>query len=179
MGKMISCAKVDPSSGCQHVVRGESDEEVLKRAMEHAKSHGLREVTKEMMATVKAAIQDEHALARKPFSAPDDARPFGGGKGKMEVVSIGGMTIGRGVFEPGWRWSEHVKPIAKTDSCEVNHTGYVLEGRMVVKMNDGTQVEFGAGDAFVMPPGHDAWVVGDARCVLLDFTGVGSFAKAD
>jgi quercetin dioxygenase-like cupin family protein len=116
-------------------------------------------------------------MERKPFDKPDETRPFKNGKGKLEVVTVGDHTLGRGVFEPGWRWSEHVKPIAGTPSCQAAHTGYVLEGRMVVKMDDGAQVEYGPGDAFYMPPGHDAWIVGDKRCVLIDFTGVAKYAK--
>lgn len=118
-----------------------------------------------------------HKLERKPLDAPDEARPFRDGKGRMEVVTVGGVTMGRGVFEPGWRWSEHVKPIAGTSSCQAAHTGYVIEGRMVVKMDDGSQVEYGPGDAFFMPPGHDAWIVGNTRCVIIDITGVTKYAK--
>ncbi|HLH12861.1 MAG TPA: cupin domain-containing protein [Methylovirgula sp.] len=116
-------------------------------------------------------------LERKSFDKPDETRAFRNGKGKVEVVTIGGHTFGRGIFEPGWRWSEHVKPIAGTASCQAAHTGYVLEGRMIVMMDDGSQAEYGPGDAFYMPPGHDAWIVGDGRCVLLDFTGIGTYAK--
>lgn len=116
-------------------------------------------------------------LERKPLSKPDEVRPFKDGKGKVEVVTLGNLTMGRGEFEPGWRWSEHVKPLAGTDSCQAAHTGVVLEGRMIVKMEDGSQMEFGPGDAFYMPPGHDAWVVGDKRCVLIDVTGVAQYAK--
>lgn len=117
-------------------------------------------------------------LERKPLEAPDETRPFQDGKGRLEVVSVGDRTFGRGVFEPGWRWSQHVQPIAGTPSCQAAHTGYVIEGRLTVQMDDGDQVEYGPGDAFYMPPGHDAWVVGDQRCVLIDFTGVGSYAKS-
>ena len=106
-----------------------------------------------------------------------ETRAFKDGKGRLEVVTLGDHTFGRGIFEPGWRWSEHVKPIAGTPSCQAARTGYVLEGRMVVKMDDGTQVEDGPGDAFHMPPSHDAWIVGDKRCVLIDFTGVAKYAK--
>jgi quercetin dioxygenase-like cupin family protein len=116
-------------------------------------------------------------LERKSFDKPDETRAFKDGKGKLQVVTAGNHTFGRGVFEPGWRWSEHVKPIAGTASCQAGHTGYVLEGRMVVKMDDGAEVEYGPGDAFYMPPGHDAWTVGDKRCVLIDFTGVAKYAK--
>jgi quercetin dioxygenase-like cupin family protein len=120
---------------------------------------------------------EKKALTKKSVSRPDEVRPFKDGKGKMGVFTVGSQTIGRGEFEPGWRWSEHVKPLAGTDSCQATHTGVVLEGRMVVKMSDGDQMEFGPGDVFYMPPGHDAWVVGKDRCVLLDFTGVAQYAK--
>jgi quercetin dioxygenase-like cupin family protein len=93
------------------------------------------------------------------------------------IVNVGSHTLGRGVFEPGWRWSEHVKPIAGTPSCQAAHTGYVLEGRMAVRMDDGSEAEYGPGDAFYMPPGHDAWIVGNQRCVLIDFTGVAKYAQ--
>ncbi|MGA7180404.1 MAG: cupin domain-containing protein [Thiobacillaceae bacterium] len=116
-------------------------------------------------------------LERKSLRSPDDVRPFKDGKGKAEIVTVGGLNLGLGTFEPGWRWSEHVKPIAGTPSCQAAHTGYVLEGRMVVKMDDGSEMEFGPGDAFYMPPGHDAWIVGDQRCVLIDVTGFGQYAK--
>ncbi len=118
-----------------------------------------------------------HPLERKPFDAPDETRPFKDGKGRMEVVTIGGVTMGRGVFEPGWRWSEHVKPIAGTPSCQAAHTGYVIEGRMAVRMDDGSEIEYGPGDACFMPPGHDAWIVGNARCVMIDISGVTKYAK--
>ena len=118
-----------------------------------------------------------HKLVRKLKGSPDETRLFKDGKGKMEVFFLGDSTVGRGEFEPGWRWSHHVKPIAGTPSCQATHTGYVLEGRMAVKMDDGSETEYGPGDFFFMPSGHDAWIVGDKRCVLLDFTGVAKYAK--
>lgn len=120
---------------------------------------------------------EKRTLEKKSLQQPDEVRPFKDGKGKMAVFSVGDHTVGRGEFEAGWRWSQHVKPLAGTDSCQAAHTGVILQGRMVVKMNDGTQVEYGPGDVFYMPPGHDAWVVGNERCVLLDFTGVAKYAK--
>jgi len=106
------------------------------------------------------------------FEEPTEVREFPDGKGRFELIDLNGHAVGRGVFEPGWRWSEHVKPIAGTDSCQVEHIGYFLEGRMALKMDDGTEREFGPGDAFHMPPGHDAWIVGDETCVILDFGGL-------
>jgi quercetin dioxygenase-like cupin family protein len=116
-------------------------------------------------------------LIRKAKGSPDETRQFRDGKGKMAVFQLGDSTVGLGEFAPGWRWSLHVKPIAGTPSCQATHTGYVLEGRMVVKMDDGSETEYGPGDFFHMPAGHDAWIVGDQRCVMLDFTGVAKYAK--
>ena len=112
----------------------------------------------------------------KNIDSPDEVRPFEG-NGKADVLQIGGQTVGRGMFEPGWRWSNNVKPIAGTDSCQVSHLGYVLSGRMGIRMDDGTEVEVGPGDVFALPPGHDAWVVGDDTCVSLDFGEFAEYAK--
>ena len=112
----------------------------------------------------------------KSFDSPDETRPFEG-KGKADVVNLAGRNIGRGEFEPGWRWSNNVKPIAQTDSCEVSHLGYCLQGRMKVIMDDGSEGEVGPGDVFAIPPGHDAEIIGDEKCVLLDFGEFGDYAK--
>ena len=114
----------------------------------------------------------------KSFDSPDETRPFEG-KGQAEVVNIAGQNIGRGTFEPGWRWSENVKPIAGTDSCKVSHLAYCLSGRMRIDMDDGSEVEIGPGDVVAIPPGHDAEVVGDDACVLVDFGEFGDYAKRD
>jgi mannose-6-phosphate isomerase-like protein (cupin superfamily) len=114
----------------------------------------------------------------KSFDAPDETRPFAG-HGSMAVVQVGETTFGRGTFEPGWRWSQDVKPIAGTDSCQAHHTLYILSGRMHVVMDDGAEFELGPGDAGVIAPGHDAWTVGDEACVALDTTGVARYAKRD
>ncbi|HEY1360180.1 MAG TPA: cupin domain-containing protein [Thermoleophilaceae bacterium] len=97
-------------------------------------------------------------------------------KGSFEVVEIGGMTIGRATYEPGWKWSEHVRPTAGTDSCEVEHVGMVVSGRAMIAMDDGVEVEVGPGDLFAVPPGHDSWVVGDEPYVSLHFLGAESYA---
>ena len=106
----------------------------------------------------------------------DETRPFVD-TGRVEIVNVAGGTVGRGTFQPGWRWSEHVKPIAGTDSCQAPHMGYCISGRMVVRMDDGTEKEIGAGDVLVIPPGHDAWVIGNEPCVQVDFTGMAIYAK--
>ncbi|MFJ1752091.1 cupin domain-containing protein [Kitasatospora sp. NPDC088134] len=116
-------------------------------------------------------------LERMSLDQPEEVRPFEGGKGQLALVNLAGGGIGRAVFEPGWRWSEHVKPIAGTDSCLASHVGYVISGRLRVEMDDGQAEEFGAGDFMVCPPGHDAWVLGDAPCVMLDWQGYVDYAK--
>jgi hypothetical protein len=112
----------------------------------------------------------------KSFDSPDEVREFEG-RGRAEVLNIGGQTVGRGTFEPGWRWSENVKPIAGTESCEVSHLGYVVSGRMRVDMDDGSSDEVGPGNVVAIPPGHDAEVIGDEPCVMVDFGEFGDYAK--
>ena len=112
----------------------------------------------------------------KNFDSPDETRPFEG-LGKADVLNVGDKVIGRGVFEPGWKWSNNVKPIAQTDSCQAHHLGYCISGAMTVHMEDGTTLEINAGDVFEIPPGHDAEVTGDEPCVQVDFGGFGTYAK--
>ena len=114
-------------------------------------------------------------LEAKNFDSPDETRTFE--RGRMDLVTMGGTTIGRGVFEPGWRWSKSVKPIVGTDTCQVAHTGYVISGHMHVVMDDGNEGDAGPGDAFLIAPGHDAWIVGDKPCVFLDIQGAPQYAK--
>ena len=109
------------------------------------------------------------------MDSPHETRPFKA-HGHMDVITLDDFTLGHGVFEPGWRWSEDVKPIAGTDSCQATHTGYCLSGRMTVKFDDGSELDVGPGDVVRIEPGHDAWTVGDEACVLLD-TGVAGYAK--
>ncbi len=103
----------------------------------------------------------------RSFDAPDETRPFQG-HGRLELVRLSGREVGLGTFEPGWRWSQDVKPIAQTESCEFAHFGYIVSGRMRVMMDDGSESEIGPGDVFTIAPGHDAEVVGDEPCVMLD-----------
>jgi len=112
----------------------------------------------------------------KNFHSPDETRPFEG-KGRADVLNIGGKVVGKAVSEPGWKWSENVKPIAGTDSCQVSHLGYVLSGRMRVYMDDGSEVECGPGDVVALPRGHDAEVIGDEACEMVDFGEFGEYAK--
>ncbi|MFI5666902.1 cupin domain-containing protein [Streptomyces sp. NPDC051704] len=117
------------------------------------------------------------AIVRKSFDRADETRPFADGKGRLDLIQTDGGAVGRAVFEPGWRWSEHVKPLAGTDSCRAAHTGYMVSGRMKVVMDDGTSEEYGPGDFMQIDPGHDAWVVGDEPCVAVDWTGFAQYAK--
>jgi EutQ-like cupin domain len=119
----------------------------------------------------------KHAAERKSLDAPDETRPFP--KGKLDLVMVGATSIGRGTFEPGWKWSESVRPIAQTDSCMAPHLAYVVSGRMKAVMDDGQEIEVGPGDAMSLPPGHDAWVVGNERCVIIDFGGYEEYAKSN
>lgn len=114
-------------------------------------------------------------LDKKSFEAPDETRSFD--KGKIELNTLGAHTVGRATFEPGWKWSECVKPIAGTESCQASHLGYIVSGRMHVVMDDGTEGEAGPGDLFDIAPGHDAWIVGDEPCVAIDFEGASNYAK--
>ena len=112
----------------------------------------------------------------KRFEKPDEVRTFE--KGKFEVVHIGGMTIGRATYAPGWKWSEHVGPSLGKKSCEVAHVGLVVSGRATAAMADGTVTEMRAGDVFFIPagpPGHDSWVVGDGPYVSLHLLGANDF----
>jgi len=114
-------------------------------------------------------------IQKKSLTKPEEKREFT--KGQVEVVTIGDVTFGKGTFLPGWKWSESVKPIVKTESCLAPHTQYHISGRLHVKMDDGTEMEYGPGDVGVVPPGHDAWVVGNDPVVVIDFTGLAHYAE--
>jgi len=98
-------------------------------------------------------------------------------KGKVEVLNMGSTQVMRATFEPGWKWSECVKPIAGTDSCQVAHLIYTVSGKMTVRMDDGSEFDVKAGDVTSIPPGHDAWIVGNEKYVGVDFQGAGTYAK--
>ena len=120
-------------------------------------------------------IKTKKVSVRK-FGKPDELRTFG--NGKLQLISLGGATIGRAVFEPGWKWSKDVKPIAKTKSCEAPHFQYHATGVLHVKMDDGTEMDVGPGEVSLVPPGHDAWVVGTEPVTLIDFQGMADYAKS-
>jgi mannose-6-phosphate isomerase-like protein (cupin superfamily) len=113
----------------------------------------------------------------KSFDSPDETREFP--KAKMDVVRLATHSVARGTLEPGWKWSESIKPIVGTESCQKHHVGYVVSGRGHVVLDDGTEFEYGSGNAYDIPPGHDAWVVGNEPLVVLEFesTTVEEFGK--
>jgi len=115
------------------------------------------------------------AAEQKNFRIPDEVRTFE--KGKLELLNMNGGVIGRLTLEPGWRWSQHVKPLAGTEWCEAPHFQYHASGRIHVVMSDGKEFEAGPGDVTMLPSGHDAWVVGDEPVVLIDWAGASDYAK--
>ena len=116
----------------------------------------------------------QHSTEQKTFDQPDERREFP--NGYAEIVNIGGAEVGRLVFQPGWRWSNDVKPIAGTDSCQAPHFQYHVSGRLAVRMDDGTELVGDPGDIMSLPQGHDAWVVGDEPVVIIDFAGATHYA---
>ena len=115
------------------------------------------------------------SIQKKTLNTPDEVRTFD--KGKVELATVGTVTFGRASFEPGWKWSESVKPIVKTEYCEAPHVQYHVSGRLKVRMADGSEEEFGPGDVGVIPSGHDAWVVGSEPVVAIDISGMTHYAK--
>ncbi len=113
--------------------------------------------------------------AHKRFEAPEETRPFP--HGRAEIVTVGGAEVGRLVFEPGFRWSNDVRPIANTASCEAPHFQYHVSGQLAIRMDDGTEFVAGPGDVTSLPSGHDAWVVGDEPVVVVDWFGASNYAK--
>ncbi len=114
-------------------------------------------------------------IEMKTFSRPDEIRTFE--KGKLELVTLGGVTFGRATLQPGWKWSTSIKPLANTESCQAAHLQYHLSGRLHVVMEDGSEYDFIQGDVSRIPPGHDAWVMGDEPVVVLDISGMAQYAK--
>jgi hypothetical protein len=110
------------------------------------------------------------------FGKPDEVREFP--KGRLELIKIGGATVGRATFEPGWKWSNSIQPIVKTKSCEAAHFQYHISGVLMVVMDDGTKFECRPGDVSLLPSGHDAWVLGNEPAIVVDFQGMVDYAKA-
>lgn len=111
----------------------------------------------------------------RSFTTADEVRTFE--NGRAEIVKIGNGEVGRLIFHPGWRWSDHIKPIAGTDLCEAPHFQYHVSGTLRIRMADGTEFDAHPGDVTSLPSGHDAWVVGDEDVVLIDWFGASEYAK--
>ena len=112
----------------------------------------------------------------KKFANPDETRQFE--RGQADLIKIGDSEIGRLTLQPGWRWSEHVKPLAGTEWCEAPHFQYHVSGTLRIRMTDGTEFDAVPGDVTALPQGHDAWVVGDEPVVVVDWCGASNYAKA-
>ena len=112
----------------------------------------------------------------KNFGKADEVREFP--QGRVELITIGGATIGRAIFDPGWRWATSVQPLAKTKSCEAPHFQYHVSGVLRVKMDDGAEFDCRPGDVSLLPSGHDAWTVGNEPAVVVDFQGMLDYATA-
>ena len=123
---------------------------------------------------VNPMLPDYTDFLIKRFESPDEVRTFE--KGRFELVKIDGMTIGRATYEPGWKWSQHIAPVAGTSLCQVEHIGIVISGQAVCAIEDGRSYVMKPGDIFYIGPGHDSWVVGDQPYVSLHFLGAEKYA---
>jgi mannose-6-phosphate isomerase-like protein (cupin superfamily) len=136
-----------------------------------------KESIKEDVIMAEAALKQTAAnMEKRNFSEPDEIR--NPDKGKLEIVTLDGVTFARVTAQPGWKWSTSVKPLVNTQSCEVSHLGYIVSGHMHVMMDDGSEEEFGPGDIFKIPSGHDAWVMGNEPLVAIDIGGLGEYARS-
>jgi hypothetical protein len=127
------------------------------------------------MASMDNKMKMDSKMKMKYFNLPDEVRTFE--KGKVELVKFGDKVVGKMTLQPGWRWSQHVKPIVKTEWCEAPHFQYLISGTMGVKMADGTESVVKAGSVSMLPPGHDGWVIGNEDVVAIDFQGMIDYAK--
>jgi hypothetical protein len=119
---------------------------------------------------------DEIKVILKRFESPDEVRVME--KGRFEVVHIGGLTIGRATYEPGWKWSEHVGPKLGATRCHLAHVGLVLSGKATAAFDNGRIFELRAGELFYIPPiAHDSWVVGEEPYISLHFVGADQYAR--
>jgi hypothetical protein len=115
------------------------------------------------------------SVQKKRFESPDETRSFD--KSRVELVKLGDNLVGRATLEPGWSWEKCVKPIVKTDSCQLAHTQYIVSGHLKIIMDDGTVVLFGPGETGYVPPGHNSIVVGNEPVIMVDFTGLKDLPK--
>jgi mannose-6-phosphate isomerase-like protein (cupin superfamily) len=121
------------------------------------------------------SMVETQRMQKRSFDAPDEQRPAG--SARADIINLGNVTITRITCQPGWRWSTDVKPIAKTDSCDAPHLQYIVSGRTHVLMDNGEEQDFGPGDVAVIPPGHDAWVLGNEPVVAIGIIGSAIWAR--
>jgi hypothetical protein len=114
-------------------------------------------------------------IESRDFSSPDETRSPD--KTRIELVNLAGGQIGRYTFQPGWRWSECIKPVVNTESCQTEHIGYMLSGGLHVQHSDGTETDVAAGSVYHIAPGHDAWSLGSEPTVVIEFQGAANYAK--
>jgi len=136
----------------------------MNRTIERIKEKTIGRLSRKIMGKAEMAS----------FQKPDEIRTFP--KGRLELIKIGGVTVGRVVLEPGWRWSTSVQPLVKTRSCEAPHFQYHVSGTLKIVMDDGREFICSAGDVSLLPQGHDAWVVGEDPVVIVDFQGMADYA---
>ena len=122
-----------------------------------------------------AAGMNVNTFASKSHDKPDEVRTPK--KTRIEVCRLGDFTIGRFIMQPGWRWSECIKPVVKTDSCQVGHVGHAVSGRITIRLTDGSQKTIAAGESYTIPPGHDAWVEGNEPFVCIEVMSAEQYAK--
>ncbi len=125
--------------------------------------------------TMETTLKNSKFAEWKNFGKADEIREFP--KGRLELIKVGGAVVGRGIFEPGWKWSTSVQPLVNTHSCEAPHFQYHVSGVLRIKMDDGTEFDCVPGDVSLLPSGHDAWTVGDEAAVVIDFQGMIDYAK--
>jgi len=135
----------------------------------------IRQEETEMRKGQQTAGKLSETADRRNFEKADEKREVP--NGHLELVKIGGASVGRATLRPGWRWSTSVKSIAGTESCQAAHLQYHVSGVLRVRMDDGTEFDCRPGDVSFLPPGHDAWVTGDEPAVVVDFQGMGKYAK--
>jgi hypothetical protein len=168
-----------PTLLCNHLKRRSADSlESFSQRM-YTTSYWGEPASPGLLAVLQPVQRKEIAVLEvtlKQFEKPDEVRVFD--KGKFEVVHIGGMTIGRASYEPGWKWSQHVAPIAGAPRCVIEHVGMVVSGRAMAAFEDGTEIEMVPGHLFYIPPiPHDSWVIGDEPYVSLHFLGADNYTK--
>lgn len=116
------------------------------------------------------------SFMRRSYEAPDERRTPP--NAQVDIVRLEGFTLGRFTFQPGWRWSEHIKPVVGTESCQVSHVGYAVSGRITIRLPDGREETISPGESYTIPPGHDGWVEGDEPFVGIELMSADQFAKA-